>query len=160
MTTRPIHLPAARSRATSTRWVAGAAATTVAAVALTGCWTSDQDSVLTTMNTARAANRVGALSGNDQLMAKALKWTQHMAATGVLGHSGGGTKIDTTGITGACGFGENVGVGPSLANIHVTMMGSAVHRGNILNPAFKRVGTGLVRSGTKVWVTELFVKPC
>ena len=38
-------------------------------------------------------------------------------------------------------------------------MGSSGHRANILNPAMRHVGVGVVSSGGQLWVTEIFRTP-
>lgn len=141
------------------RVVTGAVGLAVAAVGLAGCWSGDQDAVLATVNKDRAGKAV-ALTGRDQIMVKAQKWADHMARTGVLEHTGGGTKIDPSGITGQCGLGEIVGTGGTLAIVNTAWMNSRVHRGNILNTTFSVAGTGLARSGGKVWAIVIFIKPC
>jgi uncharacterized protein YkwD len=54
-------------------------------------------------------------------------------------------------------IGENVGVGSSVRSVHRALMNSRAHRRNILSRAFTRVGVGVVRSGGRVWVTEIFL---
>ena len=53
-------------------------------------------------------------------------------------------------------WGENVGVGPSIADLQAAFMDSAGHRANILNPAFRHVAVGAVRRDGIVWVTVFF----
>ena len=53
--------------------------------------------------------------------------------------------------------GENVGRGGSLWDIHVAMMNSDGHRANILYRGFKKIGVGVVWSGGRVYVTEMFM---
>jgi hypothetical protein len=38
-------------------------------------------------------------------------------------------------------------------------MGSSGHRANILNPAMRHIGVGVVSSGGQLWVTEIFRAP-
>jgi uncharacterized protein YkwD len=54
-------------------------------------------------------------------------------------------------------IGENVGMGSTLRSVHRALMDSRPHRRNILRRAFTRVGVGVVRSGGRVWVTEIFL---
>jgi uncharacterized protein YkwD len=54
-------------------------------------------------------------------------------------------------------IGENVGVGSTIRSVHRALMDSRAHRRNILSRAFTRVGVGVVRSGGRVWVTEIFL---
>jgi uncharacterized protein YkwD len=57
-------------------------------------------------------------------------------------------------------LGENVGEGPAETDVHRAFMHSAPHRANILEPAYRQVGIGVVvdRHG-RVWVTEDFRRP-
>jgi uncharacterized protein YkwD len=50
-------------------------------------------------------------------------------------------------------WGENVGMAGTLKRMETIFMGSAPHRANILNGAFKRMGVGVKRAGGHVWVT-------
>jgi uncharacterized protein YkwD len=54
-------------------------------------------------------------------------------------------------------IGENVGVGSTVGGVHRALMDSRPHRRNILSRAFTKVGVGVVRSGGRVWVTEIFL---
>lgn len=53
-------------------------------------------------------------------------------------------------------WGENVGMAGTLRRIRTLWMGSAGHRANILKPAFRRVGIGVVRARGLMWVTVIF----
>ena len=50
-------------------------------------------------------------------------------------------------------WGENVGMAGTLRRMEQLFMGSAPHRANILNSAFKRIGVGVRRTNGHVWVT-------
>jgi uncharacterized protein YkwD len=52
--------------------------------------------------------------------------------------------------------GENVGMGPSLADLEAAFMGSTPHRRNILNTDFEHVAIGVVESDGNFWVTVIF----
>lgn len=53
---------------------------------------------------------------------------------------------------------ENVGYGGNMAQIHDAFMNSEGHRNNILNPEFTSIGVGVTWAGTKLWVTQKFLK--
>ncbi len=53
-------------------------------------------------------------------------------------------------------WGENVGAAGTLRRIRTLWMGSAGHRANILKPAFRRVGIGVVKARGLMWVTVIF----
>jgi hypothetical protein len=54
---------------------------------------------------------------------------------------------------------ENVGRGGSVGAVHAALMGSAGHRGHILDPTFVEVGIGVEVRGGSVWVTQVFRTP-
>ena len=54
---------------------------------------------------------------------------------------------------------ENVGVGGSVAGLHRAFMASPGHRANLLNRSLTQVGIGMVSSGGRLWVTEVFRRP-
>jgi uncharacterized protein YkwD len=53
--------------------------------------------------------------------------------------------------------GENVGVGPRLWALYEAFMKSDVHRANILQRGFERVGIGVYRADGFLWITLIFV---
>ena len=73
-----------------------------------------------------------------------------MADRGALSHSS---------LSGICCFSslaENVGVGSTVAGVHAAFLRSSGHRANLLDPAMRHVGVGVVSSGGQLWVTEIF----
>lgn len=126
---------------------------------LTGCLSADQQSDVDLVNAARRSSRLAALSVDSYAAGKAQAWSQHMARTGVLEHTGGGTKVDITGYTHWCSLGENVGMGASVSAVHDAFMASAAHKAHILGK-YDRIGTGVYKSGRTYWVTEVFLRTC
>jgi uncharacterized protein YkwD len=53
-------------------------------------------------------------------------------------------------------WGENVAYASWLTRIRTLWMQSSGHRANILNPAFRRIGIGVVRARGVLWVTAIF----
>ncbi|HUQ39913.1 MAG TPA: cell wall-binding repeat-containing protein [Acidimicrobiales bacterium] len=53
---------------------------------------------------------------------------------------------------------ENVGYGGSVTQVHDAFMNSEGHRNNILNPEFTSIGVGVVWNGTRLWVTQKFLR--
>ena len=53
--------------------------------------------------------------------------------------------------------GENVGVGPRLWALYEAFMKSDVHRANILERRFERVGIGLYKADGFIWITMIFI---
>lgn len=52
--------------------------------------------------------------------------------------------------------GENIALNGDVESAHVALMGSPLHRANILNPEFNAAGIAVIRSGELVYITEDF----
>ena len=105
------------------------------------------------VNAARTAAGLPALSARSDLAPAARRHARAMAARSALSHSS---------LSGICCFtslAENVGVGENVDVVHTTFMRSGGHRANILNPAMRHIGIGIVSSGGTLWVTEIFRAP-
>ncbi|MBX3284791.1 MAG: CAP domain-containing protein [Acidimicrobiales bacterium] len=131
----------------------------VGALALAGCYSAGQQQDMDLVNSYRRANGAPAAAADAAAMAKAQAWSEHMAATGVMEHTGGGTKLDTRGVSGWCSYWENVGYGSSVEAVHNAFRNSPTHRSNMLSPAH-RIGTGVYKKGTRYWVTEIYLRNC
>lgn len=53
-------------------------------------------------------------------------------------------------------WGENVGMAGTLHRVVRLWMKSSVHRANILDRRYKKTGIGVVRSGGRIWVTQIY----
>jgi uncharacterized protein YkwD len=148
-----------RRRARTARSGLALAVAAVLAVALTGCLSNDQTQDVTLINQARKDNRAAAVTADTAAMTKAQAWSEHMARTGVLEHTGGGTSVNPRPLTGWCKYGENVGYGPSIAAVHQAFLNSPPHKANMIGP-YNRVGTGAYWSKGYVWVTEIYLQAC
>ena len=122
-------------------------------------WTADQLAALAALNAARTSQRLRSLTGQSTGMGKAQRWSDHMASTGVLEHTGGGTVVDASGLPGWCHVGENVGYGPSIEWIMAEFMKSPVHRANLLGN-WTHVGVGVAKRGSSYYVTQIFLRAC
>ncbi len=143
----------------SKRLMVTVAGLAISALVLAGCWNADQDSELSLVNATRKANGLPALTGNLGVMNKAQAWSVHMARTGTMEHTGGGTKLDTKGLPCWRSVGENVGKGSSLQSVHDAFLKSPVHKANILGN-FDHVGYGAYKVGNTWWVTQIFYRAC
>jgi len=131
----------------------------VCVAVLAGCWSGPQGNDMDLINGYRQSRGGSTLAGDQAAMDKAQAWSRHMAQTGVLEHTGGGTKLNTNGVSGWCSYYENVAYGSSLAAVHASLVASDVHRANMLSTAH-RVGTGVYQQGSTVWVTEIYLRNC
>ena len=134
-----------------------AAATALTVSALVGSpaasASTTESALVTKINAARAAAGLPAVSVRADLVAAARRHSGAMAERNELYHSS---------LSGICCFralAENVGFGATPTVVHVAFMGSSGHRANILNPAMRQVGVGVVSSGGQLWVTEIFRAP-
>jgi uncharacterized protein YkwD len=113
----------------------------------------DEQSAYRSVNTLRDANHERWLDWNDDVYAKALAWSNHMADAGALSHS----KLSDGVPAGWHTLGENVAYAGSIEQAMATLEASPPHRANLLNPAFRSIAIGVVRRGSTVWVTEEFI---
>lgn len=115
---------------------------------------SDEDHFVQLINASRAAAGLAPLSVDGQLVSNARNHSAEMAAQGTIFHN----AALASQITGNwVALGENVGVGPTVDDLHAAFMNSAGHRANILGD-YDRVGVGEVLSGSTIYVTEVFWK--
>jgi uncharacterized protein YkwD len=131
----------------------------VAALVLSACWSDNQQKALDFINSTRASYGRAAVNGDSQIMAKAQAWSEHMSRTGRLEHTGGGSRVDPSGISNWCAVAENVAVASTTWEAHVALVNSASHRTNLIGN-YDRVGTGVQRVGDRVWLTQIFVRSC
>lgn len=102
------------------------------------------------------------LSYDSDLRAAALKHSQDMLEHGYFDHTSPiyGTfqqRLEASGVK-CSTAGENIAYYPSVAQAHVGLMNSPGHRANILNPAFTRIGIGIVydKENKMYYITQWF----
>ena len=126
-------------------------AVVIATVVLTGCLNEHGERSFELVNAERTARGTHALVNDLDLNARAQEWSEHMAATGRLAHSGGGIPEGATRVA------ENVGYASSVDRVHELFMQSNDHRRNILRSDMTRVGIGAaVDAQGRVWITQIF----
>lgn len=125
-------------------------------LALAAGSTSDEADFLSRINDARAANGLPRYAVSGDLTGVARSHSQEMARRQRLYHN----PSLTTDVHNWQAVGENVGEGPTVADIHQAFMNSSPHRSNILDHDFTEVGIGVsVDSNGTIWVTEDFRQP-
>ncbi len=112
------------------------------------------------VNEERAAMGLPQLAWNAPLAVVAHRHAERMAAANMMSHQLRGEpelrdRAATTG-TNFPLLAENVGVGPSPAEMHRALMESPHHRENILDPKVNSVGIAVVFSRGSLWVVEDF----
>lgn len=107
--------------------------------------------LLAKVNAARASRGVPALRASPYLASYARQHARSMAARGGLFHTANFNVL-------CCwtAVGENIARYSTVTRAHVALMNSPPHRANLLNPTFRQVGIGIVKSGGKLWVTQVF----
>ena len=120
-----------------------------------GATTDPERKLFSLINQARDYHDRRALRLSDSLTRKAHRHSARMAEEGTIFHHSCLSCLVSSWDWDA--LGENVGVGSTVRSVHRALMDSRPHRRNILSGAFTRVGVGVVRSGGRVWVTEIFL---
>jgi hypothetical protein len=117
---------------------------------------SDETSFVTQINSLRATKGLAALAVDTGLTGKARAWAQTMADKSVIWHSSlsDGITADWQKL------GENVGMGGTVDGLHIAFVNSPHHYENLVDPSFRSIGVGVVRSTTGViFVAEEFMEP-
>ncbi|MFE9634072.1 CAP domain-containing protein [Streptomyces sp. NPDC006463] len=130
-----------------------------------GGGSSDSESaVLALVNKERAAAGCGPLTTNAKLSAAARSYSDTMARSGVMSHTGPDGSTMTSRVE-AAGYGwsrlgENIARGQSDADaVMNAWMNSPGHKANILNCSFKEIGIGVHKGDGGPWWTQDFGAP-
>ena len=116
--------------------------------------TTKEARLVALINNARHNHGLRALSPRTDLNTYARRHARAMADRGYLYHTSNFTVI-----RGWCAIAENVAYNYSVYRVHRAFMNSAGHRANILG-RYRGVGVGIVVVGNRLWVTEIFRRPC
>jgi len=126
-----------------------------AATARPASASSTESAVTSKINSARAARGVPRLTTRSDLVAVARGQARRMAARNVLYHNPSLAKQ----VRNFRWVGENVGYGPSVAQVHDAFMGSPGHKANLLDRDYTEVGVGAIWANGRVWIAQVFRKP-
>ncbi|MFE2144753.1 CAP domain-containing protein [Streptomyces sp. NPDC059456] len=122
---------------------------------------NSESAVLALVNKERATAGCGPLTTNSKLSAAARAYSDTMARSGVMSHTGpdGSTmtsRVEAAGYTWS-NLGENIARGQADADaVMDAWMHSPGHRANILNCAFKEIGIGVHKGDGGPWWTQDF----
>lgn len=108
-------------------------------------------------NIARDSRGLRRLSLDTTLSDKARAHSRVMARRAQIFHSSSLPRAYGSGEGAWTYLGENVGVGGSMRSLHDAFMRSTSHRANILKRPYRRMGIGVVRSGSRSYVTVAFL---
>ena len=127
---------------------------TLVATAPAGASTTRATRMVALINAERAGAGLAPLARAQDLSATARAHSREMAAAQALFHRASFASV-------CCwsAVAENVGTGFSVTSLHGMLMNSPSHRANIMNPAMTQVGIGYVRTGNRLWVTQVFRRP-
>lgn len=107
------------------------------------------------INALRTRRGLPALRVRSNLTRKARQWASTMAAARRIRHS----RLPSGVTDNWHKLGENVGVGPSRRLLHAGFIASDSHFANLIDPAFKYVGVGVVVADGLLFVSEVFMQP-
>lgn len=133
----------------------GSAALLAGTVAPASATTSVEQAFANDINQERADVGRPALAVRADLEQVARAQAGRMAATSSLYHN----PNLASDVTNWSWVGENVGYGSTEAGVHKAFMASPAHRDNILDSDYTELGIGVVVSGDRVWVAEVFRQP-
>jgi uncharacterized protein YkwD len=132
---------------------------TAAALAQSGL-SADESRLLTLVNQERQKAGLPKLQWDSHLAESARLHTQKLVEHQVLSHqfSGEPPLGERAGATGLRfnSVAENVGMAPTIDEIHNGFMDSPLHRANILSPKYNSVGFGIMLSQGELYVTQNF----
>jgi uncharacterized protein YkwD len=106
------------------------------------------------INQLRSARGLGALSVDPELTTQARQWAATMAGAGRIYHSSdlsGGISANWQKL------GENVGVGGDVGSLFQAFVNSPTHYENLVDPAYTRVGVGVVLAGDRLYTAHRFM---
>ena len=115
--------------------------------------TTLERALVTKINATRVAHGLRPLPARVGLTDTAHRHSRAMAGRHTLYHSN---------LSRVCCFrsvGENVAYNSTVTRIHRSLMASPGHRANLLSRRWRGIGVGVVRSGGRLWVTEIFRQP-
>ncbi|MGH8892953.1 MAG: CAP domain-containing protein [Actinomycetes bacterium] len=106
------------------------------------------------INKARANHGLAPLRVRSDLTRYARRHSASMSRLGTLYHTSNFSIV-------CCwsSISENVGHGGGVRRVHRAFMASPSHRANILDPRKRALGVGVVFTGGRLWVTEVFRQP-
>ena len=135
--------------------VAAAVATVTIGVLPAGADAGDEARLLSLTNQLRSSQGLSPLTIDAQLTRVAQAWASTVSGRGVISHN---SSLPSQ-LTGWKVLGENVGVGGTVDAIHQGFLASPTHHENLVDPAFTRVGFGIVRPDARIFVVEVFMRP-
>jgi len=116
---------------------------------------ADEQGFVDRLNALRTSRGLAPLVVDARLRDVARNWSSAMATVNVMSHN---PLLSTQVPSGWRALGENVGYGPGVQSIHDALVASPPHFANMTDGKFNTVGIGVVWSGPKLWVTQVFMQ--
>lgn len=116
---------------------------------------SNERTMVTLTNQARAAHHLRAYRTSSELARVARAQAMRMATQNRLYHN----PNLRWAVTNYRWVGENVGYSPNSSTLQRAFMKSPSHRANVLNTKYTQVGIGAVVVNGRLWVSEVFRQP-
>jgi hypothetical protein len=108
------------------------------------------------INALRASKGLGQLAVDGELTSIARRWAGKMAAAGGISHNPNFSNEVTADWV---KLGENVGTGGEVVRIHDAFVASSRHYANMVDPAFTRIGVGVVvASNGAIYTAHQFMR--
>jgi hypothetical protein len=109
--------------------------------AASGSTASMESDFVARINSLRASKGLAPLVVDSELTSIGRRWAGKMAAAGAISHNANFPNEVTADWV---KLGENVGKGPDVGSIHNAFVASSHHYANMVDPAFTRIGVGVV----------------
>jgi hypothetical protein len=109
--------------------------------AASGSTASMESDFVARINSLRASKGLAPLVVDSELTGIGRRWAGKMAAAGAISHNSNFPNEVTADWV---KLGENVGKGPDVGSIHNAFVASSHHYANMVDPAFTRIGVGVV----------------
>ena len=136
--------------------VAAVAALQGLGVPAAGATAGEDVRLLVLVNSVRTDTGLPPVTADASLASMASGWASSMASAGALSHNGSLTSS----LTGWTKLGETVGRGASIEVVHGVFVASPTHHAVLVDPAFTRVGFGVVHAADgRVYVVADFMQP-
>jgi uncharacterized protein YkwD len=155
------------SRGSSRKWVARLCATLLVAVVVAmavivgpatpaqATTSHDEAAFVVRINELRASRGLPSLAVDTRLTATARGWASSMASAGTISHN---PNLAAQAPGDWLKLGENVGVGADVPTLHNAFVNSAPHYRNLVDADYTSIGVGVVYSGGRTWVVEMFMR--
>ncbi|RMH76738.1 MAG: CAP domain-containing protein, partial [Actinomyces sp.] len=116
----------------------------------------DEAAFVAALNQVRAGVGLPPLQVDPELTALARQWAQTMADAGHIFHA---SSLSAGVTTPWLKLGENVGVGANVEVLVDAFVASPGHYANIVDPAYTRIGVGVVYAGSALYTAHRFMQP-